>query len=158
MLANSSNYKINNGELMKGDSLDVQGSNLPLFLIGDSAYPLLSWLIKPFSFSSSLTSQQKLCNYRLLRARVVVEIAFSRLKARWRKLTKQIDMHVENVPNVIAACCVLHNICEVHQDSFNDAWLQEIETQVDQPAASSSVQSSSHAGGDQVRDILIKYF
>ena len=28
-----------------------------------------------------------------------------------------------SVPNVILACCALHNICEVHNDSFNDEWL-----------------------------------
>ena len=70
-------------------------------------------------------------------------------------------MHIDNVPNVIAACCVLLNICEVHQDSFNDDWLQEIEAQMDQCAGvspSTSVQSSSHAGGDQVCNILLEYF
>ena len=67
-------------------------------------------------------------------------------------------MHIDNVPNVIAACCVL---CEVHQDSFNDDWLQEIEAMMDQPAGvspSPSVQLSSHAGGNQVRNILLEYF
>jgi hypothetical protein len=32
-----------------------------------------------------------------------------RLKARWRRLLKQNDMSMENVPNVVASCCVLHN-------------------------------------------------
>ena len=83
-------------------------------------YPLLSWLIKPFLFSPLLSSQQKLCNYRISRARVVVVIVFCRLKACWHRLTKQIGINIDKVPNVIAACCELHNICEVHQDSFND--------------------------------------
>ena len=108
MLANSSLYrKVSNGELLVGDSIQVQDCDLPPFLLGDSAYPLLSWLIKPFSFSSSLTSQQKLCNYRLSRARVVVEVAFGWLKGRWRRLSRQIDMHIDNVPHVIAACCCI---------------------------------------------------
>jgi len=50
----------------------------------------------------------------------VVEIAFGRLKARWRRLAKQIDMDIDNVANIIAACCVLHNLCEIHHDSFNE--------------------------------------
>ena len=75
VLANSSLYRrVNNGELIVGDTLDVQGRSLPLFMVGDSACPMLPWLIKPFLFSASLTSDQKLCNYRLTQARVVAEI------------------------------------------------------------------------------------
>ena len=77
-----------NGELLQGEEVQVQGQALKTYLIGDSAYPVLPWLIKPFSFSS-LNSQQKKFNYRISRARIVVEIAFGRLKAFWRRLAKQ---------------------------------------------------------------------
>ena len=63
----------------------------------------------------------------------MVEIAFGRLKARWRRLSKQIDMDIDNIPHIITACCVLHNVCEVHGDSFNDEWLLEVDTQMAQP-------------------------
>lgn len=162
VLANSSIYKkINNDQLLVGNILQFQGHSLRPFIIGDSAYPLLPWLIKPFSFSSSLSSQQKLFNYRVSRARVVVEIAFGRLKARWRRLSKQIEMDIDNVPHIISACCVLHNVCEVHGDKFNDDWLLEVDTQMAQPddqQSSSSAQSVRVSGGDQVREILIDYF
>ena len=59
-------------------------------------------------------------------ARVLVEIAFGDLKARSCRSTKQIDRHISNIPNVIVACCVLHSICKVQQDSFNDNWKQEL--------------------------------
>jgi len=42
-------------------------------------------------------------------------------------------MFVHNIPQVIAATFVLHNICEWHNDHFNDAWLQ-VEDTHDQPA------------------------
>ena len=36
-------------------------------------------------------------------------------------------MAPENIPTVIAVCCILHNLslCEIHRDGFNDAWLEE---------------------------------
>ena len=39
---------------------------------------------------------------------------------------KQNDMYIENVPNVVGVCCVLHNICEIHNDAFNKEWLQDM--------------------------------
>ena len=33
-------------------------------------------------------------------------------------------MNINNIPHVITAACVLHNIREIHHKNFNDAWLQ----------------------------------
>ena len=32
------------------------------------------------------------------------------------------DFMLENVPNVVAACVILHNICEVLGDHFQSEW------------------------------------
>ena len=121
VFANSSLFKkAENGLILKGESMAVGRCNVPVFVIGDSAYPLISWLMKPFPDNDRMTDEQKVFNYRLSRARIVVENAFGRLKARWRRLQKKIDMHIDNVPNVVAAFCVLHNICEIHGETFDD--------------------------------------
>lgn len=113
VLANSTLFKkVTSGEVLQDEEVQIQGQTLRTYLIGDSAYPLLPWLMKPFSLSSSLNSQQKKYNYRISqRARVVVEIAFGWLKAHWCRLVKQVDMHIDNIPHIIVACCVLHNMC-----------------------------------------------
>ena len=49
---------------------------VPLYTIGDSAYLMQSWLMKPFAHNSDLTACKWNYNYRIWRARIVVENAF----------------------------------------------------------------------------------
>ena len=102
----------------------MDGINIPLFLIGDLAYFLKTWLMKPFTYNSSLTQQQQYYNYRLCKARIVVENAHGRLKARWRRLMKRNNMRIEIIPTVISAVCILHNICEIHGETFQECWFK----------------------------------
>ena len=115
--------RITENHLIPDKTEQISSVDVPFYMIGDSAYLMLSWLMKPFSFNSDLTTQQHTYNYRISRARIVAENTFGRLKARWRRLMKRNDMYVLNVPVVAAAVCVLHSICEIHLDHFNDAWL-----------------------------------
>ena len=92
-------------------------------MLGDPAYPLLRWMMKPFPDCDRLTQEQRNFNYRLSKARVVVENAYGRLKGRWRVLMKKIDVRLEDVSDIVAACCVLHNICEAHGETFDDELL-----------------------------------
>ena len=156
VLANSAIYhKSNNKEHLQGDVLAVGNHSVPTFLVSDSAYPLLPWLMKPFAMSPRLTGEKKTFNYRICRGRVVVEIAFGHLKARWRRLLKQNDMRVDNVAHVVAACCMLHNICEIHGDTFDDEWLQDTSEYLSPPEQQTAARNES---GDGVRNALMEYF
>ena len=98
-------------------------------LLGDPAYPLLKWLMKAFPDNGRLSRQQKQFNYRLSRARGVVEYCCGRLKGRWRCLLKRLDVAVCDAPELVAACCVLHNICELHGETFDEQWMEGVEDQ-----------------------------
>lgn len=136
----------------------ILGEQIPLCIVGDSAYPIQTWLMKPFAHNTSLTAQQKCFNYRLSRARIVVENAFGRLKARWRRLLKRNDMAVEHIPTVISACCILHNICEVHGESFNNGWLQnDSEMEYQQPASSPPASVTNSSTPNNIRNTLMQY-
>ena len=64
-------------------------------------------------------------------------------------------MNVGDVPNVIAACSTLHNICEIHGDSFDESWLEGVETTGD--AAVQDVESSPVESVD-IRQAFMSYF
>ena len=113
--------------------------------------------MKPFAYNSNLTPGQRSFNFHLSRARIVVENTFGRLKGRWRRLMKRNDMNIDNVPYVITACCVLHNMCEVHGDAFNDLWLEDIDMST-QPRVSYSGGSNRCRTTKAIRDALVKHY
>ena len=89
-------------------------------LRGDSAYPLLSWLIGPYPQSATLTRDQARFNKAMNKSRVVVERAFGKLKCRWRCLLKVLEEGTGKVPLTILACCILHNICLLRGDALEN--------------------------------------
>ena len=83
---------------------------VPPLILGDAAFPLQPWLMKPCT-NANPTPQQRYYNYRLSRARMVTEGAFGQLKGRWRVLLRRCECSQENTKKAALACVVLHNIC-----------------------------------------------
>ncbi|XP_078581876.1 uncharacterized protein LOC144865182 [Branchiostoma floridae x Branchiostoma japonicum] len=99
---------------------EIEGVPVPVAVLGDAAYPQMPWLVKPYPDSGALSREKFDFNYRQSRARMTVECAFGRLKGRWRCLSKRLDVDLDNVPSIVAACCVLHNVCEIHGDQHQE--------------------------------------
>ncbi|XP_047053644.1 protein ALP1-like [Lolium rigidum] len=82
------------------------------WVVGSSSYPLMNWLLVPYT-DQNLSKEQYMFNEKLTKLQRVAVDAFARLKGRWKFLQKRAEMKISDLPAVMGACCVLHNICEM---------------------------------------------
>ena len=99
--------------------------NTKYHILGDGAFPLLDFLMKPFPMTVNMPVWHGNFNYRLSRARMVIEDSFGRLKARWRILLRRPDLHYETSLKIMKTCFLLHNFCEERHGLVNDEWIAE---------------------------------
>ncbi|XP_077371324.1 putative nuclease HARBI1 isoform X1 [Festucalex cinctus] len=81
----------------------------PYFFVGDDSFPLKHWLITPYT-TGNMTKPERVFNYRLSRARRIVENAFGILSHRFRCLLTTMLQKLTNVETIVLACCCLHNL------------------------------------------------
>ena len=88
----------------------------PYHLLGDSAYPNISWILTPFRNNQQLTNQMTRYNTAHSSCRILIEQAFGMLKGRFRRL-KYLEQNKMNIIcYTVCTACVLHNVCIWQQD------------------------------------------
>jgi len=118
------------GKALENDTLDVppdtpiaeNGDPMPYVIVADEAFPLKSYLMRPYSrVTLGGNEGNKIFNYRLSRARRVVENAFGILANRWRVFRTNIQVQPKSVDNIVLAACCLHNmLCQSHDFQLED--------------------------------------
>lgn len=101
------------------------------YLLGDSGFQLLPWLMMPFSRKQEretpeedgLRKRRKAFSADQKSTRTCIENAFGILKARWHCLRDGLQCMLNHATPTIWACIVLHNICLSRSDiwSFYDS-------------------------------------
>lgn len=91
--------------------IEANTLNMPpnYVIVGDDAFPLKTYLLKPYSRATQLSYEKKIFNYRLSRARRIVENAFGILVSKFRVFEKPISLSPEKVDKLVLSCCALHN-------------------------------------------------
>ncbi|MCO5596048.1 hypothetical protein L7F22_050105 [Adiantum nelumboides] len=131
-------------------------------LVRDCTYSARPYMLVPFKGSKDgLPDDKYYWNFIQSSTCMAVERAFGMLKARFRILLKRCNMDLRNMPSLVVACLVLHNICVVHKDEFNMEWIRdaEVENQQfshrEQGRMTSSVLSELQAVRPQTEDQVV---
>ncbi|XP_054929960.1 uncharacterized protein [Dermacentor andersoni] len=91
---------------------------IPYLMVGDEAFPLKPYLMRPYprralhAYRVSQYSEylkRAVFNYRLSRARRLIENSFGILASRWRILKRPFRASEETTENIVRACVALHN-------------------------------------------------
>jgi DDE superfamily endonuclease len=105
--------KSNLSQALENNTLNLPDQSV---IVADGAFPLKSYLMTPYR--TTPTDKKKIFNYRLSRARRIVENAFGILVTRFRVLMHAIDMAPKNVDQITLAACALHNWLRKTSDMY----------------------------------------
>lgn len=120
----------------KDKPLPGQNESCSHVLIGDEAFVLKPYLMRPFPYRQSRHNPRKEnYNIRLCKARRVVENAFGILVQKWRIFFRPIATKVETTILIVKTACVLHNFLRAKQCDNQYCELQP----PDQPSQQSAV-------------------
>ena len=91
----------------------------PYVLVGDDAFPLKRYLMKPYP-GKFLAENNNIYNYRVSCARRCVENAFGILAVRWQIFYGMIRCHPELAEKLVRAAAVLHNFLQLESSDLCD--------------------------------------
>ncbi|KAG6740542.1 protein ALP1-like [Populus alba x Populus x berolinensis] len=94
-----------------------RGALKNVWIVGNSGHPLMDWVLVPYTHQN-LTWTQHAFNEKIGEIQRVSKEAFARLKGRWSCLQKRTEVKLQDLPVVLGACCVLHNICEMRNEEM----------------------------------------
>ena len=105
-------------EILPHDNQDP----VPYFIVGDDAFALSTFLMKPFS-RRGIDLDARIFNYRLCRARRISENGFGILVNRFQCLLTTMGQRPETVKLIAETCCLLHNLMRERYPRMQNALL-----------------------------------
>lgn len=152
--------------LPKARLISDKGPQLPYVIIGDEAFALNSYMLRPYPRRSNLNINRKIFNYRLSRARRTVECAFGILTSRWRIFRRPIATSISNAISIIKATVCLHNFLMTNDlaqpvknrlYSANISYKENI-NEYFQNLQIPTIEDNTFRSGSTIRDLFMEYF
>ncbi|XP_049315669.1 uncharacterized protein LOC125779122 [Bactrocera dorsalis] len=91
--------------------------NVPFVLVADDAFKMQNYLMKPYP-GRILSGSKRIFNYRLSRARRIVENAFGIMMKRFEIFSRPMKLNPNKTTRVTLACCALHNFLMTKNISY----------------------------------------
>ncbi|KAJ0947439.1 putative harbinger transposase-derived nuclease domain-containing protein [Helianthus annuus] len=145
------------GEKLNGNRVELsKRTTIPEYLVGDSGFRLLPWLMTPYH-DVELNEDQIEYNKRHLATRSVASRALKKLKEVWTVIEGGMwRPNRHKLPRIILACCILHNIqIEYEGDGVSDESMTLFDHDPGYPPEKSTVPEDKNAV--VVRDELCLY-
>ena len=168
-----------NSELSLPDKSNIDGivTSIPYFFVADAAFPLKPYMLRPYP-GRYLPENKRIFNYRLSRARRIIENTFGILATKFRVFRRPIVALPDKVTCITKAACSLHNYLKITEASstasnrpycppgYTDQedrdgnfipgdWRQEVSGMKNIPRIGSNTYTRSAA---ELRDTLMNYF
>lgn len=141
-----------------------KGPILPYVLVGDEAFQLTNYMMRPFP-GTHLTKEKRIFNYRLSRARRMIECSFGILSSQWRIYRKPINTSLETAEKIVKATIVLHNFLRQNQANYYSLNNSYIENEAYFQITTEALQNINNIGSNtntreasQIRDRFATYF
>ncbi|XP_057787442.1 protein ALP1-like [Salvia miltiorrhiza] len=143
--------KLISGDIVWDKAVSVKGQPVRPYIVGDWSFPLLSFLLTPFSYNRTGSPAQNAFDEALLKGRKAVEGAIGLLKGRW-KIMQDLNVGLNHAPQTIVACCVLHNLCQVAREPEPELWKEPEES--GQPPRLLENEKPCYYYGENLRQLL----
>jgi len=98
---------------------------LPFVIIADEAFQLNSFTMRPYP-GRNITAERRIFNYRLSRARRVVENTFGIMAVRWRIYQKPMNTSLATTEAIIQATICLHNFMMMRDRYYDDSFVDSV--------------------------------
>ena len=108
------------------DPLPHDTQDVPYFFLGDDAFALRETMMKLYS-QRGLNNEERIYNYRISRARRVVENAFGILANHFQVLLTTMQHLPSTVKIIVKACIVLHNLMRIRYPGLQNQQLDRPE-------------------------------
>jgi hypothetical protein len=103
----------NNVNVPEAEPVPLLDTAFPYVFVANETFPLKTYIMKPYT-KLGLNTTEKLFNYRLSRARRVVENAFGIMASRFRVFRTPILLNTSTVEVLVLVATVLHNYLRHH--------------------------------------------
>ena len=100
--------------LPEPDIIPGMTSALPYVFVGDAAFPLKQYMLRPYP-GKFLPENKRIFNYRLSRARRIIENSFGIMASKFRIFRRPIIANPEKVTKITKAACCLHNYLKISE-------------------------------------------